>query len=152
MSDTGPDPNFAGLTEYDQDSVMNYCGPRPELATPLDRLGIELLYPNGTSLPVACYDRCWGGSDLLLRSDGIIQDEWMLRRALSWWNSAPTWKKNGTTIATGATLGAGTIGTNSTVSFSAVSKWSNQTIGGSRSVVIDNAKWTAIEVATMSML
>lgn len=162
---SGPDSRVAPLTSFDRLSVMNYCnGPNgrvvhntnPALTdwkpTALDKLGIEILYPKGGSLSLACASGCFRtDSGPLLREDGTLRDEWSSRGAKPWWpiTGSLTWKKGSTTVASGETVPASVLGSGGTVTFSATNRWNSQAITGAGTVAVDDAKWTGLMIAAL---
>ena len=154
LNDGAPRADVLGLTDYDPSSVMNYCGPRPDFSSPLDKIGIQILYPSGTTLNPACAEGCWSTSEgLLLHSNGAIEDRWKARGALAWWSQLPEWREppplpevNGFLLAKAATLRASQIGARTSIVFEAISKWNGKVMSGTATVKVDAAKWTALMV------
>lgn len=164
---SGPDSagRVKALTPYDGASIMNYCSDEyrimddnnPDVTewrpTEYDRLGIEILYPKSTSIPVRC-NRCfYGGSSLIVRTDGTMMDDWSGRDAFSWWDSGtlPSWRNTTTNTAlpSGATLAASLVGNSAVVSFSATNRWNRKVITGSRTVEANDAQWTAVALTAL---
>jgi hypothetical protein len=161
---SGPDSRVKPLTPYDGASIMNYCSgdfrtfsdTDPDVSdwrpTEYDKLGIEILYPKPAGISLRCGGCVYTDAGLLLRTDGLVKDEWSDRGAFPWWSSAslPKWKK-GTTNAlpSGATLAASAIGASGTISFSATNQWNNKVIVGSHNTQVDNAKWTGVVMSAL---
>lgn len=144
---------IAPLTEYDPDSVMNYCKSDGRFLTALDQLGIEMLYPFAGTRDVECGEGCFKTTfrTLLVRLDGAAVDEWTARGALPpwWWDDGTIrfeWSQPYTGVfsndefARGSTLGPGTH----SVAFSGRTLYTFVEIGGSGTVKVDTSLWTAI--------
>jgi hypothetical protein len=164
----GPSDAVWPLTPYDANSIMNYCSNRaqdynePTLTdyqlTPLDKLGIEVLYPRGNVLSLRCSSACIGtGSGVLVRTNGSVVDEWTWRGAWQWWSIGfyhqnPTWSEGGHEIAYGSPLNAADIPSSGTVTLEAPGMWNSKIIRGSGTADVSNARWTAVAMTTMAAL
>jgi choice-of-anchor A domain-containing protein len=76
-----PEEGDYWVTAYDPLSVLNYCAPRPNVLTALDRLGIEMTYPKPDPLPVVCSHGCIkrANGSLVLRENGLFTNDWQAR-------------------------------------------------------------------------
>lgn len=157
---SGPDSRAMGLTPYDRHSIMNYCreaaasNTDPEVTewrpTPLDQLGLEILYPTGDALAIRCADACVqteGG--VILRMNGSAVDEWSGRGALEWWTSTPTWKKGTTTVASSGVLSASVLGAGGTVTMTGTNRWNQEVVAATGAATVSDSEWTAIILASL---
>lgn len=79
------------LTDLDELGIMNYCNNEATETHPVltdrEELFAQMIYPdiNVLSLEIACRSKCFKGSELFLRQDGIAQDEFTARGAHAWY-------------------------------------------------------------------
>jgi hypothetical protein len=91
------------MTAYDPDSIMNYCRQASGYQlTPLDLLGLEMIYPLNVNYPIGCSDSCfYANGGVITRQDhGAVTTSWMTRGALNVTLIDPVTSQQGTTIAT----------------------------------------------------
>jgi len=136
-------------TPYDPDAVMNYCASFPETLSPYEELFGKMVYPDGSSLPLACQEGCFGGTTKAnVRSDGWLWDSFTAQGAYPWWSSgtgALGWKRNGTAAATGSSLTAATLGAGSwNVTYAGTVTYTGVAVSGAGSVLVDDGAWTGI--------
>jgi hypothetical protein len=84
LNNNGPIASLELLTEYDPNSVMNYCSlaraPDDWRPTGLDLLGAEMTYPQPRTYPLACSSGCfYTGDGVITRTDGVITSDWAAR-------------------------------------------------------------------------
>jgi hypothetical protein len=90
LGNNGPDASFVLLTAFDPLSIMSYCAEQNGRAqgdsrpTPLDLLGLEMLYPVNSNYPIGCQNGCFAtGTGAITRTDGFVTTNWMARGARS---------------------------------------------------------------------
>jgi hypothetical protein len=113
LGDLGPQPTYALLTTYDQDSIMNYCKRPPGYGlegyhlTDLDVLGAEMTYPLNVTYPIGCLSGCFltasGGA--ITRTDGVISTNWTMRGGENVIMVSPVTGLNVTSVNTSALPG-----------------------------------------------
>jgi hypothetical protein len=146
---------FEGVlwTKYDYGSIANesYCGDgRPGLSE-LDKLGLAIVYPDGSAIPIRAVHGFDIASGLLARRDDTLITEWAQRGALddAVFLSTATWaaSQSGTTydLPSGRTLEVQHTGNGSwSVSGSFTDRYFRVKQLGPTSMLVDNDLHTAL--------
>jgi hypothetical protein len=72
------------LTVYDHKSALNetYCGDGMPGLSDLDKLGLAMVYPDGSAIPVRSVSGFIGGNGLIIvRNDDLLKIDWLARGA-----------------------------------------------------------------------
>ena len=139
------------LTPYDPGSIMNYCrSDNSGKLTNLDRLGLSVIYPKTFTRQIQGNATFRTSNGLLTRTNGKLYSDWTAAGVLDSVIGTVVWTVSGAPVTSGPRLSLSSYGgTTKVMSGTFGDLLGRQQVLASTTVIIDNAKHTAVLMATL---